>query len=283
MRDRLSPWFGAKLATSECNGTIHIGEAPATPLSHSAKPPRLLRRTLSWGETKTHEIVVTQAEKDDKRDTFRRIMHSSDEEQRQLHEEILALRQQLGQEAIAAIPSSTTEGLPNGSNTNQDHSQSTRAGQITRVANQDGDSFSCSDESIGRGSTETGAPQIIEMRNLPPESVGLSRQVQVRAPDGTRYTLAAPDVESGTSVRLMIPSITQGHERQQIGADHGGGRHAEMRTTVLPASKIGRGGKAQVDEELSETEALVAQMRLELGLASDTAEGVANLSATGSG
>ena len=44
-----------------------------------------------------------------------------------------------------------------------------------------------------------------------------------------------------------------------------------------------RNGKSHVDEELSETAALVAKMRRELGLASDSTSGLADISISGSG
>ena len=77
----------------------------------------------------------------------------------------------------------------------------------------------------------------------------------------------------------------------RLAANHGGGRRTEACGTVVPATSDSeaasltgtRSGKAQVDEELSETEALVAQMRLELGLASDTTDGAEKFPDSGSG
>ena len=253
------------------------------PLSSSTKPREQRPRILSWGAIRTHEIEVTQAEKDEKRDTFRRIMRSSDEEQRLLHEEILALRQQLGQEAIAAISSSSNKEMPTRSSTNQSRDQTMSAGHVERVSSLDGNSVSGSNNVTGGRTVGNSVPRMIEVKSLAPESVGPSRQVQLRATDGTRYTIAAPHVEPGADVRL-----TMGEE------DHGGGRHAGTHKTAaaatgpgmaggggLPAGKIS--SKSHVDEELSETEALVAKMRLELGLGSDTTGSVGNLRDSGSG
>ena len=206
-------------------------------------------------------------------------MHSSDEEQRQLHEEILTLRQQLGQEAAAIIPSSVTE----------TKSKRRSTGEGEHAATQGRDSVS------GNGAAvDDSVPRIIEMTTPGSKSTEPSRQLNLHAADGTRYVVTAPDVVPGTSVRLVIPSTAQGQGQQQINqlaTDHVGGQHAHASETessaILGIGDTGHAdthnGKSHVDEELSETAALVAKMRRELGLASDSTGGLADISVSGSG
>ena len=227
-----------------------------------------LPKTLSWGANQTHEIHVTQSEKDDKRDTFRRIMDHSDEEQREIHEEILALRQQLGQPA-ATVPSYATgtaarrQGM-----TSEEAISAGHSGGSEEPLPAAEDQLLLDEAKLQPQPVAPPVAQVIEMESPGLKPMGQSRQMELRAADGTRFFVAAPDVDAGTSLRLVVPPPGEAAAPAAAGASTLSAVEQTTRGTGAPAVSGGSKRSAGVDAELSETEAMVAQMKAELGLGS---------------
>ena len=103
-------------------------------------------------------------------------MQHSDAEQTQIHEEIVALREQLGYEANK-VPESA--GIRN--NTDQNTTKS----------------------NLDSSTSDQSSAHIVEIKC--PGDMDASRRLRVKIEDGTKLFLTAPDVEPGTKLRLRVP------------------------------------------------------------------------------
>jgi hypothetical protein len=223
-------------ATSD--GIIGIGNHGGSEMRYTDSDA--VGRSLSWGAARVHEFEVTQEERDEKRSTLQGIMERSDDEQQLLHEQIVSLREQLG-DAASRVPEAARKPRARGCATSSD-----AAAQHSTRQHQSGDE----------------SAQVLEVTC--PSDLGPARQIPLQAGDGADvcFITVPSDVPAGAKIRVHVPQAAVGGSvgpRQPLAAT--AADSSTVQRALLQDSGTHSAVRSAVDAELAKVQAELAELR----------------------